>query len=188
MQTETQKNWNKFFENDKKSPKRHPPFIVFIMLIALIFAAKYTIDKNGEIDYNDEQQLNNINVLALTDSEEISKSSYISNKNGLIMYENINKLEKIICDLNPDMLNTIDDKIEQIKNLDLSAEYEEMKNSIILKLEYYKLYLETSDQNYYNKCADINYLDELQKAFDKANVKNERISNEKIRFWYHPVP
>lgn len=172
-ESETQKNWNDFFQNDKPVERAKPnPLIIAAIFICIISAAIYFTGRKEP----DETPLTNIP----------SNSAYKQpNKNGQIMSESIDTISYIFVEqITGSSEEELLSYIETIENTDLSIEYTEFKSKMIEKINYYIEYTRNPSQTSMDKYNNINFDTELTKAFDAAGVKYTFLENGRLKYWY----
>lgn len=160
-ETETQKNWNNFFENPHP-PKKHNfllPLIIIIAIAGAIIYYKYNVQKKG-IEYNVSLNTNGILI----------EKHGISNQNGVDMRISIDSIRDILNNITQKNENELYADIEKIENMNLSYHYDEFKENIIQKIKYLIQYNKTKTRENVDLYNEINFIEELAKAFDKAGV------------------
>lgn len=161
-ETETQKNWNEFFQNKRPRKKNNfiIPLIIILAVIGAIVFYQYNIKKNG-IEYN----------VSLTTNGVLIEKHGISNQNGIDMRISIDTVENIIKNMTEKTENELYQDIETIENLDLSQHYDTFRKKIIQKIEYWIQYENSKTKENINLFKEISFIEELAKAFDEAGVK-----------------
>lgn len=172
-ESETQKNWNDFFQNDKPVERaKLNPLIIAAIFICVISAAIYFTGRK-ELD---EIPLTNIP----------SNAAYKQpNKNGQIMSESIDTISYIFVEqITGSSEEELLSYIETIENTDLSIEYTGFKSKMIEKINYYIEYTRNPSQASMDKYNNINFDTELMKAFDAADVKYTFLEDGQLKYWY----
>lgn len=107
-----------------------------------------------------------------------------SNRDGLAMASSISILEMIMSD---DFSSRTSDElqvhIDTISYLELSAEYDTLRQRMTEKINYYIDYLNSGEEKYLEKFNSIDFNSELASAFDAAGVKYE-YKDGKIEYEY----
>jgi len=119
-----------------------------------------------------------------------------SNKNGKVMGTSITKSRQILSntskmldDPNNNTINTLNDYITQVNELDLSTDYDNFKNTVINKIEAAIDCVNAKEINDKNindiieKYNSIDQIEELKKVFDKIGVKYST-GNNGIEYQY----
>ncbi len=175
-QTETQQNWNTYFDNPKKSNTNiRWGFIIFILL-CIGCAALYVYNNPNEPNI-DSSTSNNFNI-----ADKIESA-----KNGQTMYESINTIENIFDTIENKSISELNDCIATVQNLTLSIEYKEFRQLVIDKLSYFIMYKENNNIEYLNKYNNIQWIDELASVFDEIGIDYEITHDEnktQIHFQY----
>lgn len=158
-------------------------FFLLVILIWIIISIykEYNSNKATNITSNTPAPINNINATNI-----IGSITNEPNRNGYVMSSEIKKIRLLFENLSPD------DNIDELKNIvmnsNLSSEYNEYKNALCTKLDYYKEYVKNPQNDLVEKYNRINPCDELAKAFDKANVKYTKMEDGSINYWYSSSP
>lgn len=186
--SDTQKNWRKYWEN--YNPSRGEQIYnhmqpqndnsnfngkIIYIAIAVICILVFVSIKNAKKEY-----IHNVNN-EVTENE----TTVISNKNGKAMADNIKKINSISKEVSINMeqytQRQLDEYIKQIKEADLSNDYNKYKIAVIKKLELAKLInnAQTTDEKntIIHQYNDIDIFDELEKAFKTAGVEYTRTEN-----------
>ncbi len=162
-ETETQKNWNNFYKNPHP-PKQHNFFILKLMILLTIAGAiifyRYSMKEKGIS-----------NSISINANGIVIEEHGISNQNGVDMNISLNEIEKILENITKKEDDELYKDIRTIENLNLSNHYNELKKSIIQKIKYWIKYKETKTRDDFDLYNNINYIQELAKAFDKASVE-----------------
>lgn len=189
QQSQTQKNWNEFYGN--KQPGTRPPVLIIIFILALLSAgAWYLYNGNlSKIETSSQDDTEQDTEEKETKSVYKTTVGFAYNKNGSTMSESISRLDEImhlIATYQED--ETLKEYIEKIEELDLSDEYTPLKKACIKKIEYMRKFIEDPDEKYLKKYNEIDYIEELAKAFDLANVRYKLQDDGGIKWWYSPSP
>lgn len=175
-ETETQKNWNNFYKNPHP-PKQHNYFILKLIILLAIAGAvifyRYSIKEKGI--YHSV----NINANGIVVEEH-----GISNQNGVDMNISLDKIDEILNNITKKDIKELYKDIKTIENLDLSNHYNELKEALIKKIQYWIEYKETKTRESLDLFNGIDYIQELAKAFDKASVEYEFTENG-MQYKYH---
>ena len=196
----TQKNWNDFWDNYEPSrndivyknmnqKERYSKFGIknimitfFITIIIMIAILMQTIKKE-----NSKQKQQHIQTTKADISlNNIYKNKVVDNVNGKTMTDNVHLINKIIRDISKDMpLYTeedFDNFILEIKNADLGGCYDEYKAAAVKKVMLARSINNSTDINIQNELIerynDIELFDYLGAAFDKADVEYWRDETE----------
>lgn len=200
-QSEVQKNWNEFYHNNNNNNKKNGPgtiFLYFVLILAIATLVYKYIEYENEksnkdteltqstskffsSEKNKDNSIDTDSIINKYDDEDI----IISNKNGKIMAENVNRILDIVNGLSNISNNNYDSYINEINRLDLSQEYDKLKSAAIDKINYFSDYV-TYDYNEkaFNKYNNIDIHQVLAECFDDAEVDYIIEDNGKIRFWY----
>lgn len=107
-----------------------------------------------------------------------------SNRDGLTMASSISILEMIMTnDFSSLTKEELMVHIETIGYLELSSEYDTLRQRMIEKINYYIDYLDSGNEEDLKKYNSIDFYDELALAFDAAKVKYE-YKDGKIEYEY----
>lgn len=191
MQSDVQKNWNDFYGNNRKPSrgKMAMRFIIF-MIIMLSSALVYGLTQNNKTSDNntDTNKTNYTKTENITKSNLQLKRNTLSNIKGKEMAKSINIIDDIIHNLENKTQEQLKEYIKTISKLNLSSHYDIFKDKIIEKIEYYIIATTTFDNQYLEKYNEIDYINELAKAFDNANVRYKIIEDstpKEIKYWYN---
>lgn len=168
QETNTQKNWNDFFQNEKSSSNIHiiPLFVIIIIICLVSMLIFFARDK--EPVAVSTQNFANIN----------------SNRDGLAMASSISILELIMAeDFSSYTKEELQVHIDTISYLGLSTEYDDLRQKMTEKLNYYIDYLDSGNEADLEKYNSIDFNTELASAFDAAGVKYE-YKDGKIEYEY----
>lgn len=187
-QTNTQRNWNRYYGNPQPNHKTPILIILFVLAIILSVVGYYfhKIMSNGT-----DMKYNNLTEFVAECSSESSDHysvGFAYNKNGSTMNESIQTIDTYIDKCLYCNNKEIDEMIYSVENIDLSDEYNEYKNSVVSKLTAMKNYHVTNDKKYLEEFNNSNYMEQLQIAFTLANVRYEMENDNKIKYWYYPDP
>jgi len=167
-ETDTQKNWNDYFENEKPSSNIHIPAILIIVVIFCLISMIIYFAGNNKPATVSTDNFTNIH----------------SNRDGIVMSQSIGMLEAMFTeDISIFTIEELHYMTDAIEMQDLSEEYDTFKQRMIDKVNHYINYLKSgssSDLDLYNS---IDFYDELALAFDEAGVKYE-FENGKINYEY----
>lgn len=175
-ETNTQKNWNEYFDNPHRPPSNIRWGIVLFMILCVGCAVAYSIADKG----------NNSEDTYFYD-DDLMNQMY-DTKTGEVMADSIDTIENIFDTIEDKTVVELNESINTVRELDLSYEYEDFRQLIIKKISYfidYKLTNKPEDLEEYNK---INWIEELAEVFDIVGVDYEITkSDEKteIEFEYH---
>ncbi|MBQ6814591.1 MAG: hypothetical protein IJP13_03535 [Lachnospiraceae bacterium] len=171
MESETQKNWNNYFNNTKKKSSNTPWIFIVFMIICIGSAITYAFLNNEPIvDDNNDNNVIDINV---------------SNRTGIVMANSVHTIENIIDNIDTKSEAELQDCIAVVEELPLSSEYNELKNIIIDKINLYIEYKKQGTPEALNAYNDVKWLAELAKVFDVVGITyyiND--DNSKIEFEY----
>lgn len=128
----------------------------------------------------------------LTLSNTISQS----NKNGKVMKSSISSIRNIMEDMNEiiesndvSKINTLNDDKLQIANINLSSEYDQLKELVLNRIQYAIDYLNTNDvntkQTILKDYNSLDYTETLKLCFDKAGVNYYQNSNKEVTYYYN---
>ena len=179
-ETNTQKNWNEYFDNPRRPSSNIRWGLVIFMVFCVGCAVVYSIaDKdnntNNSVDYAYYYEDDFLNQVDDT-------------KTGEVMADSVETIEDIFESIEDKTMVELNESINTVRELELSYEYEEFRQLVIRKISYYidyKLGNKPEDLEGYNK---INWVEELAAVFDMVGVEYEiSISEEKteIEFVYH---
>ncbi|MDY5576088.1 MAG: hypothetical protein SPF70_01210 [Lachnospiraceae bacterium] len=187
-QTETQRNWNRYYGNPQANHKT--PILIILFVLAIILSISgyyyYKITSNGtDMEYND---LTELVAECSTESSNHYSIGFAYNKNGSTMNESLKTIESYIDKCLYCNNSEIDEMISNVNNIDLSAEYNNYKEEVVKKLTAMKNYHTTYDDNYLEEFNNSNYMKELQIAFKLANVRYKLENDNTIVYWYYPDP
>ena len=206
----TQKNWNDFWDNYEPSrndiayknmseKENHSNFgfshiiIAFCITITIgciILIAAALNDKEEPLQTTTKK------TTKTTTNDTSYPHTYFNisadNKNGVTMKNSVNTIQDILDKIREDKETPtekdIDNYIITVKNTDLSNEYNEYKNKAVEKLKIARSWINTEDVEKRNELIkqynDINSIEYLAKAFDKAGVEYWLIDENHINFYY----
>ena len=196
----TQKNWNDFWNNyepsrndivyknmnDKgKQSNFGIKHILTAFLVTIIILG--TISVPAIINEYSKPEQNPIQTTKANISlNNTYKNNIVDNVNGKTMTDNVHLINKIIIDVSKDMpLYTEEDFdkfIIKIKNADLGSCYDEYKGAAVKKVMLARSINNSTDTNIQNELIerynDIELFDYLEAAFDKADVEYWRDETE----------
>lgn len=185
------KNVQKNYEPSIYDPGYKPEYynkpnvlkIIIELIIIITLVMTFDIDKITKIiaDKTKEQD-----TTITTNNKTNYPDGYSwtnSNKNGRKMNKSIKEIRDIIMDIDTNTIEENEEAIKKIENINLSKEYDEFKSNMKQKIILYNNYLITGNIQYAENSNKINYIEELAKAFDKANIQYT-IENDEIRYRY----
>lgn len=161
-QTDTQKNWNEYFDNPKRTPSNIHWGLVFFMLLCIFTAIIYAA-------YNKDEPAAQNTAMDIGEALNLSES----NRTGSIMNESLETIFDIFHNIVSKSLDELSQDAVTIENINLSNEYDEYIRICLKKLRYYIAYKETLDSKYleqYNACKP---LPALTAAFDEVGIAYE---------------
>lgn len=168
-ETETQRNWNEYFDNPKPSNKNIRWGLIIFMIVCISCAALYVKEHQNNDTANNTNINRNIN----------------SSKNGRIMAESLNIIEDIFVEINKKDITTLYSDMTTLENINLSSEYDEYLRTVKLKLNYYINYRTTKDSYYLNLYNNIDMSSVLAEAFNKVGISYTLYDN-RIEYTYTP--
>lgn len=192
QETSTQKNWNDFYNPNRTKEKNY--FWIVLLLLMLIGAATayYNVNNNSN---NNSTNTNNKNINSDSSATEIigealrdkkdTITNSISNRKGKAMADSINTIEDIFDNIHSLSTSELEQSISTIEYLNLSDDYNDFKKSMVQKIKYFIAYQNSGSSQYLDMFNEIDFLDELAKAFKKADVDYQLTSDNKIYYWYY---
>ena len=205
----TQKNWNDFWDNYEQSRndivyknmnerENHSNFNFSHIIIAFCITITIGCIILIAAALNDKEEPEQTTTKKTT--ETTNDTSYphtyfnisADNKNGVTMKNSVNTIQDILDKIREDKETLtekdIDNYIITVKNTDLSNEYNEYKNKAVEKLKIARSWINTEDVEQRNELIDkynnINIIEYLTKAFDKVGVDYWMIDDKHIRYTY----
>ncbi len=167
-ETNTQKNWNDYFQNEKPSASINIPPIILTIVILCVTAMIIYFAGNSEPETISTNNFTNIN----------------SNRDGLVMSQSIGMMEAMFTeDISIYTVEELQYMIEAIEMVDLSDEYNTFRQRMIDKVNHYIDYLKTGKDSDLASYNSIDFYDELALAFDDAGVKY-KFEDGKIDYEY----
>lgn len=196
----TQKNWNDFWNNyepsrndivyknmnDKgKQSNFGIKHILTAFLVTIIILGTISVPAIIN-EYSKPEQKPIQTTKANISLNNTYKNNIVDNVNGKTMTDNVHLINKIIIDVSKDMpLYTEEDFdkfIIKIKNADLGSCYDEYKGAAVKKVMLARSINNSTDTNIQNELIerynDIELFDYLEAAFDKADVEYWRDETE----------
>lgn len=196
----TQKNWNDFWNNyepsrndivyknmnDKgKQSNFGIKHILTAFLVTIIILGTISVPAIIN-EYSKPEQKPIQTTKANISLNNTYKNNIVDNVNGKTMTDNVHLINKIIIDVSKDMpLYTeedFDNFIIKIKNADLGSCYDEYKGAAVKKVMLARSINNSTDTNIQNELIerynDIELFDYLEAAFDKADVEYWRDKTE----------
>lgn len=196
----TQKNWNDFWNNyepsrndivyknmnDKgKQSNFGIKHILTAFLVTIIILGTISVPAIIN-EYSKPEQKPIQTTKANISLNNTYKNNIVDNVNGKTMTDNVHLINKIIIDVSKDMpLYTeedFDNFIIKIKNADLGSCYDEYKGADVKKVMLARSINNSTDTNIQNELIerynDIELFDYLEAAFDKADVEYWRDETE----------
>lgn len=175
-ETNTQKNWNEYFDNPKRPHSDIRWGIVIFMVFCVGCAVVYSL-VSGDSEEDMYDDMYGDMYVDWYDDAYMSDPDY-SARVGEKMAESVEIIKGIFYNIEDKTTVELNDSIKIVRELELSAEYEEFRQQVIKKLSYYidyKISNNVADLEEYNK---IHWIDELAVVFDQVGVEYE-ITKEK---------